>query len=477
MTRTIVPLAVLLAGLMHGSPAVAAVQGQPARALWNLAGTAPPPAGVKRPGATALALAGDQALFVIGTERRKKLHSIAIDGSSRAVDRLHFLTPGNAGIAVRLDASSQLSAALFSTLDQDPLMVAFTGPPLGPLAALAPLRGLTSGEFVPFDVQVAGDTLFVLEQRIRPRAARLMVRNAGGGSAQVTSLPLTREDRPIIAGELAAVVRRPSRPAAGKLSEVMIQRWRTGAGRRFVSVPIEVDSMDLHPGGRIVVNDVSGTIAELGVDGAVRLIARSGTRPAYAGNAIVYVTGDRIQTLMVTAPNRPPRPLGVPSAQIDGFAADARRVVWSAHGCLLAADLSARSSLRLPRGPCPRAEVALDRRASSIRLRSGGRVAVPVRCIAAPAEGCRGRVRLTAIVRTSRRAFKTRLGSAGLRIAPGARAPIGVRLSRRALALVRGKSSPPGFFGVQAEVQVEAVDPAGRRSARRECCARLVSRR
>ena len=144
---------------------------------------------------------------------------------------------------------------------------------------------------------------------------------------------------------------------------------------------------------------------------------------------------------------------------------------------LLVADLSAASSLQLPPGPCPRAEVALDRQASSLRLRSGGRVVVPVRCIAAPAEGCRGRVGLTANVVTRQRSSKTRLGSAALRIAPGARKAISVRLSDRAAALVRAKSTPPEFFGLQAEVRVEAVDPAGRRSVRRECCARLVSRR
>jgi hypothetical protein len=108
-----------------------------------------------------LTLAGDQALFVLGIERRKRLLSSAIDGSSRAVDRFHFLTPGAAGISVRLDASSALSGALFSTLDQDPLMEAL----VGPLTPLAPLRGLTSGEFVPIDLQVAGDKLFVLGAR------------------------------------------------------------------------------------------------------------------------------------------------------------------------------------------------------------------------------------------------------------------------------------------------------------------------
>lgn len=466
-----------MVGFSPGSAAIGAAQGEPPRALWNLAGTATQAAGVTRPGATALTLAGDQALFVLGSERLKKLLTIAIDGSSRAVERLQFRTPGSAGVAVKLDASPAVSAALFSTLDQNPLMAAFTGPPLGPLAPLGPLRGLTSGEFVPFDVQIAGDRLFVLEQRINPRAARLTLRDASGAGAVVTSLALAREDRPVVAGELVAVVRRPVRPAAGRRSEVTIQGWRTGAGRRVVNVPTEVESMDLHPAGRIVVNDVRGTIGEIGVDGAFRRITRSGRLAAYAGNAIVYVTGGRVQQLMVAGRDRLPRPLGVPSAEIDGFAADARHVVWSAHGCLLVADLSAGSSLQLPPGPCPRAEVALDRQASSIRLRAGGRVVVPVRCVAAPAEGCRGRVGLTANAVTSTRTSKTRLGSAALRIAPGARKSISVRLSDHGAALVRGKSTPPEFFGLQAEVRVEAVDRAGRRSVRRECCARLLSRR
>jgi hypothetical protein len=471
------PFVVLVVVLAPGPPAVAAPRVETARALWNLANSATPAAGVTRPGATALTLAGDQALFVLGTERRKRLLSIAIDGSSRAVDRFHFLTPGTAGISVKLDASSALSGALFSTLDQDPLMEALVGPPLGPLTPLAPLRGLTSGEFVPVDLQVVGDKLFVLEQRIDPREARLTVRDAGGASAPVTSLTLTREDRPVIAGELVAVARRPSIPVAGRRGEVTIQGWRTGAAARIVRVPIEVASMDLRPDGHILVSDVRGTIGELGLDGAFRRITRSGRSPAYAGRDIVYVTGDRVQQLMVAGPGRVPRPLGVPSAGIDGFAVDGQRAVWSAHGCLLVTDLRAPATLSLPPGPCPRAEVALDRQVSSMRLQSGGRVVVPLRCIAAPTEGCRGRVRLTANVVTGKQVLKTRLGSAPLRIAPGARRAITVRLSGRAAAVVRDKSTPPEFFGLQAEVRVEAVDPAGRRSVRRECCARLVSRR
>ena len=477
MRRTVAPLAVLALLLAVSTPAAGAAPAAPARALWNLAGTATPAAGVTRPGATALTLAGDQALFVLGTERRKKLLSIAVDGSSRAVERFQFRTPGSAGVSVKLDASPVLSGALFGTLDQDPLMQTFTGPPLGPLAPLGPLRGLTSGEFVAFDVQVAGDKLFVLEQRINPRLARVTVRDGNGASAPLTSLTLSRDDRPVFAGELVAVARRPAHPAAGKLGEVTIQNWLTGAGTRVLSLPIEVAGMDLHPDGRIVVNDVRGTIAEVGLDSVYRFVSRSGTLPTYGGDAIVYVSGDRIQQLMVAGPDRVPRPIGVPSAEIDSFATDAQRVVWSAHGCLLVADLSAPSSLQLPRGPCPRAEVALDRQVSSIKLRSGGRVVVPVRCIAAPARGCRGRVQLTANVRTDKRVVRARLGSAALRIAPGARKAITVRLTSRAAELVREKSTPPEFFGIQAEVLVEAVDPAGRRSVRRECCARLVSRR
>lgn len=233
-------------------------------------------------------------------------------------------------------------------------MEALVGPPLGPLTPLAPLRGLTSGEFVPVDLQVAGDKLFVLEQRIDPREARLTVRDAGGASAPVTSLTLTREDRPVIAGELVAVARRPSIPATGRRGEVTIQGWRTGAAARIVSVPIEVASMDLRPDGRIVVSDVRGTIGELGLDGAFRRITRSGRSPAYAGRDIVYVTGDRVQQLMVAGPGRVPRPLGVPSAGIDGFAVDGQRAVWSAHGCLLVTNLRAPATLSLPPGPCPR---------------------------------------------------------------------------------------------------------------------------
>jgi hypothetical protein len=63
--------------------------------------------------------------------------TLAIDGSSRAVQG--FRTPGTAAVAVKLDASSAVAAALFSTLDRDPLMAVFAGPPLGPLAPLGPL--------------------------------------------------------------------------------------------------------------------------------------------------------------------------------------------------------------------------------------------------------------------------------------------------------------------------------------------------
>jgi hypothetical protein len=81
------------------------------------------------------------------------------------------------------------------------------------------------------------------------------------------------------------------------------------------------------------------------------------------------------------------RPLSVPSFEIADLDADERGVTWIGNGCVLYAPVAAPAPAEPPAGPCPRAEVALERVDTKLHGRT---VRLRLACVAAPAGGCRG---------------------------------------------------------------------------------------
>jgi hypothetical protein len=77
----------------------------------------------------------------------------------------------------------------------------------------------------------------------------------------------------------------------------------------------------------------------------------------------------------------------VPSFEIADLDADERGVTWIGNGCVLYAPVAAPAPAEPPAGPCPRAEVALERVDTKLHGRT---VRLRLACVAAPAGGCRG---------------------------------------------------------------------------------------
>jgi hypothetical protein len=218
---------------------------------------------------------------------------------------------------------------------------------------------------------------------------------------------------------------------------LVIRNWRTGA-QRSVDLGDGATSADVRPDGTAVVGFDGGGILRVAPDGTPSVVSRSGERPKLAGDRIVYVDGEH---LMVADPT--PRAIGVRSASIDQFDADANHVLWTANGCLLVADIAAPASPVPDPGICTRTEFQLDPHSVSLRVRANRAVVLRVRCVAAPG-ACHGTLRVSA---------RGRRGPA-LRFSVGA--------GKRATLNPRLPKTRRGFVTVRPRAVV--VDPDGRRT-------------
>jgi hypothetical protein len=130
-------------------------------------------------------------------------------------------------------------------------------------------------------------------------------------------------------------------------------------------------------------------------------------------------------------------------------------VAWWANGCAFAAPIAGPGASVVPPGPCPRAEIYLEDDQPK-RLR--GRTArVRFQCLAAPAPGCRGSVRLQ---------LDRPLGQARFLIPAGRHGTVRVRLTRRGLATLRRafRLPPPGASPL-VSVRTTLINGARPRSA------------
>jgi hypothetical protein len=161
-------------------------------------------------------------------------------------------------------------------------------------------------------------------------------------------------------------------------------------------------------------------------------------QPRFAGTSIAALQRGRfgaVRPVVIDAGAPRSRALGVPSFEIADLDADERGVTWIGNGCVLYAPVGAPAPAEPPAGPCPRAEVALERVDTKLHGRT---VRLRLECVAAPAGGCRG----TTILR--RRG--TAIGRTTFRIAAGSARPVGVVIGRRAAqAIRRAIEGPKGF--------------------------------
>jgi hypothetical protein len=246
-----------------------------------------------------------------------------------------------------------------------------------------------------------------------------------------------------------------------------VREWAGGADRLLHRARGVIDDFDLAPDGRVLLRVRSSQGLELvDVAGSVRRLDPGPT----AGTSGVRLAGDQallrysgrfdgdyhIGVVDLTTAER--RRLSPSSSDLqEDLPLDAKGdlVAWTANGCAFAAPLAGPGSSLVPPGPCPRAEILLEENQPE---RLQGRTArVRLRCVTAPAPGCRGTVRLE---------LPEPLGRARYLVPAGLRGTARVRLTRRGLAaLERGVELPPPGRSVLAGVRVTLAGGAGPRSA------------
>jgi len=411
-----------------------------------------------------IVLAGEEVLAVRKSGREETIVRLP-DG--RVLGRFPLSETDSFG--VRLDASPTTAALVApdpsTGKGRGGSAQVFSGPPAGPLTALGPRRGWRPGRYLPLSVQVDGDRIFLDETRYGYSGSRYSVIEPGAPPRPLRS-PTSDA---LFAGDLVAFRDvPPGTPADADVEAplLVVRDWRANVPRWTATVRRQIESFDLRPDGRAVAALTGGQIVEVAPGGtAVRRVTSSGSRPRFAGDAIVYVRRasrpSGAEQLVVARPDGTRRSFGVRSSSIGSIEGDENRVVWQANGCALVAGIDEPAALAPGPGPCPRSEVLVDEEPvrSDPRTR---RIPFVLSCVSAPPPGCRGTVRLEDNFAGS----GGRVSAAGRFAVPvGQRRKLSVRLSRRGYRIARREGRVG--FGADFYVDVIAVDPAGRRSEAR----------
>ena len=445
-----------------------------AGALALLAVAAPgaaaePRALLDAPRATAVAVAGDTV--IAGRDLRRG--AVAIDAVPAAggpprrlltVRRPRRGWEGN----VQLSASAQRVVALVAFDDEEGGFGGhrvYAGPPAGPLAVVA-TSGRGPRSWFPVGVDVDADRVLVVEGRAPAFRWRLRVLTPGAPDEPVPG-PANRPPPAALAGDRVAyyemlprrrhVVRVADRHTGAVEAEIVLRRGED----------LYTESIDLAPDGRVIAatNERLVTTAPGSPPAAIPGGTGLGL-PRFAGAHVAALQDlptrfqDRARPVLLDPATGTLRPLGLPSADVDAFAAGPAGAAWIANGCVLSAPFDGPLPSEPPAGPCSRVELALDE--TDQRLR-GRRVRFRAGCIAAPAAGCRG----TAVLRT----FGGRLlGRGRFAAAPGADDVFTVRLSRSGATRVRDRVRREFGVLLQLATRVEGArdpDPVGVVIARR----------
>ena len=424
----------------------------------------PPAAPIEQPRALArvapeqaFALAGDAALLAGVRGRDLAVRALPLaGGAGRVVFR--FRAPKGAVPEARLSASAQRAGLVVTTADDGSTLRAtqpFSGPVGGPWEPLAPLTELAPAEFFPAGMAIEGERIVLVEIRGDITARRFTVRDPG---AEPVAVP---EPDGVYGTDFAGDLIAYTMPVRGQPADddprrVVIRNWRTGAQVATAVLRGGIEAYDLRPDGGVVLSQEGGGVHVVRPGAAPRELTRRGTEARWAGEHILFRAGDG--RLRVIDPGGRARDFGAPSALIESFVTDDRRVLWGANGCLLVADVTARAARAPAPGPCPRSEVAM--RDGQPLVNRSRRVPVRLRCVAAAPPGCRGTLRLELDYAAQPLVASRRLR---FHIPTGRARWLRPRLTRRAWAAAR-REARTGIGGAGMQVVAVTVDPAGRRS-------------
>jgi hypothetical protein len=203
----------------------------------------------------------------------------------------------------------------------------------------------------------------------------------------------------------------------------------------------------LQPDGRAAVTTDGDELYDVRPGAAPHPLSRHGGEVAFAGERIVFRSGDGLR---VIEPEGRIRAVGVATGSLDAFTTSGTRVLWWANDCLLLADAAAPAAGAPAKGPCPRSEVQVDNGGPNPHL--GRSLPVVLRCVAAPRR-CRGTVRLRLTLEGAARPAVLNVPRR-YSIRAGATRHLRVGLTERGYRLLRGEV-------VRAGDAVVGVEPRG----------------
>jgi len=412
------------------------IGGEPAQAATPLAASARAAVPLARvDGDPSVALAGQTALFSLGPEFHFRVLSVPVDGSAPAKDLVRLTGAED----MYISASPQRAAFVYLGPGRNDQYV-LTGPPAGPFKKAPESSG---GGSPPYGATVDHDNLFTIEEAPGDPFSFRHVVIEPGMCPRPLGLP---GDANTLAydGDLIAYNNGDT--------NVTVHNWRTGVDRAVI-LPDSPDWLDVRADGSLVVSTHSG-IYTAAPDRPPVLLSRTGERAQFAGERIVYASSTfpagRIRRLYAVDAGASPRKIGVPTAWLGSFIADADRVLWIANGCLLVADLSAPVATAPQAGPCARSEVAVI--GYNAPIRRDRTVQVRLLCVAAP-RVCRGTLHVT-LPNKAGRSTNVRFS-----IPAGGCATVAPHLSAAAYAAARRDETD---LGVGLLVRGVTVDPGGR---------------
>jgi hypothetical protein len=370
------------------------------------------------------ALAGDRVLYTQTEGRTVRVLSVPLSGGKARTLFTHKVKPGRFAYGEQLVASPERAALLvgaFNKSGESETTQVFSGTASGGWDTLIPPRGLTFEAPFPNGVQLAGDDVVTFE-RVGLGALDYQVA-LYEPARRVLSLPLGT----LFAGDFALYTERDDDQPESK-QRVTVVNWRTSQPLSVAEFPEPVGNVQIERSGRALVT-VGKTLYAVRPGGAVDQVAQGQLDSA-------WVVGDRVLSnaddgVRVHEPDGTTRRFGIRTYRLERFIADDRNVLWSANGCLMVAPVTDGAAREPGPGPCARSELTVGHR----KLNAKGNANFELRCISAPAGGCRGTLELGvkgAVV----------AGASNLRVPVGARRELIVRLTKtERLKLTRAKDA------------------------------------
>ena len=333
-------------------------------------------------------LSGDRALFTRVRGRVLTVYSIPVTGGTPKREFSYTGVAGANRIKAVLSASAQrVAIAVLMERDQEWIRTQpFTGvlgapwTPLGPRARIPPGPATLS-------VQVDGDRVFAVE--VRDRFGNLGATAHDPAPHDVPFYGPLDAASAVFAGDLVAYATAAPEDEDAPMGDgqrVAIKNWRTGAEHAVMDFPEPITSIALKPDGTTLATGLGSVFVWAPGSAPRRLTSRGPTKARFAGAGVVL--GDD------HGPRLNGRHIGAPTESAGDLAADDRHVLWTANGCLLAADVTDTDTGPHGPGPCPRSEIA-ETSSSQPLART---LKVRLRCVYAPGR-CRGTVRLMGTTR------------------------------------------------------------------------------